>query len=353
VRVLYATAGSAYPVLFSGGAWRSAHELLIALVGRGVTCAAVAADPSADAAASVLHCGYPVTFHRQLFPVLDAALEEFRPDVVCTHLQGAIEVVRRAARFGARPAWFIRNGDCTDHPQAQLDEARASNSLFLASCPSLARHLEAEHGIPTVPLYSAVDVARYRVPLDPAGAITMVNPTEQKGLLTLIGLVLRLPHRPFLLVEGWKGDRDWQQIERTLGRLPNVRLSPAVEDMREIYRQTRLLIVPSRWKEGFGRVTAEAHASGIPVIASKIGGLADLAAGTVLIDDFLDPDPWVEAIEGLYQDQALYQRLSRAALAYTDVAPYRAEQVAARLLRVIAAAGSRRPAGHALTPPPV
>jgi glycosyltransferase involved in cell wall biosynthesis len=338
VRILYATAGSAFPLLFSGGAWRSAHELLLALGRRGATCAAAAADPSAAGAPSVFDCGYPVVFHRELFPALDAALDDFRPDVVCTHLQGAIEVVRRAARFGARPAWFIRNGECADHPQSQLDEARALNTRFFASCPFLARHLEREHGTPAVSLYSPVDVGRYRVPLDPSGAITMINPSAQKGLLTVLGLVLRLPHLPFLLVEGWQGDRDWGPIERTLGRLPNVRLSRAVQDMRAIYGQTRLLIVPSRWKEGFGRVVAEAHASGIPVIASRIGGLGDLTAGTVLVDDFQETDAWIEAIERVWQDPALYRQLSQQALDYTESAPYRADEVAARFLRSWSAA---------------
>jgi glycosyltransferase involved in cell wall biosynthesis len=345
MRVLYASARSAFPLLFSGGAWRSAHELLLALTRQGVTCGAAAADPDAVASGAerTFDCGYPVTVYDDLFRSLDDVLAAFRPDVVCSHLDRAIEVLRRAARAGARPAWFIRNAECVDHPQPHLDEAHELGARLYASSPFLARHIEESHRIPAVCLFSAVDVDRYRVPLDPGGAITMVNPAPVKGLLTLIGLVLRLPHRPFLVVEGWRGDGvAWPEIERLFGPLPNVRLVRAVRDMREVYRQTRVLIVPSRWQEGFGRVAAEAHASGIPVIASRVGGLADFTAGTLLVDDFTDPDPWADAVERLCADETLFLRLSAEARRHSQTAPYRAEQVAARFLSDLAEGPSTR-----------
>jgi glycosyltransferase involved in cell wall biosynthesis len=339
VRLLYATAGSAYPLLFSGGAWRSAHELLLALTREGVTCVAVAADPAAVARGGHrrFDCGYPVTVYHDLFDHLDEVLATVRPEVVGSHLDRAIEVLRGGARHGARPAWFIRNPECIDHPQAHLDEARALGARLFASSPFLARHMEEAHRFPTVPLFSAVDVDRYRVPLDENGWITMVNPAPDKGLLTLIGLVLRLPRRSFLVVEGWAGDGTaWSEIQRVLGPLPNVRLQRAVTDMREVYRQTRLLLVPSRWEEGFGRVVAEAHASGIPVIASRVGVLADLTAGALLVDDFTEADAWAEAVERVCGDRTLYRRLSGEALERSATAEYRAERVAARFLASLA-----------------
>ncbi|CAM3342278.1 glycosyltransferase family 4 protein [Paracoccus nototheniae] len=43
----------------------------------------------------------------------------------------------------------------------------------------------------------------------------------------------------------------------------------------DLYRQADLLLVPSRW-EGFGLVAAEAMQAGLPVFASRVGGLQDI-----------------------------------------------------------------------------
>jgi glycosyltransferase involved in cell wall biosynthesis len=300
-----------------------------------VACAAAGADPDAtgDRARLDLDCGYPVTVWRELLAGFDGLLSEFRPDIVCTHLAGAIEVIRRARRFGARPAWFFRNPECADHPPAQLEEARALGCRFFASSRFLAEHMETSHQIRATILFPPVEVDRYRVPLNQHGCITMVNPVVEKGLMILVGLLLQLPEHPFLVVEGWpRSPGQWQDLQRVLGRFPNVRLLRAVPDMREVYRQTRILLVPSLWREGFGRVAAEAQASGIPAIASRVGHLAELTAGTLLVDDFTSAEAWADAIRHLWSDRLLYQELSAQARAHARTAEYRAERVARRFL---------------------
>ena len=67
----------------------------------------------------------------------------------------------------------------------------------------------------------------------------------------------------------------------------NITWHRRVLDMRPIYKQTRLLLVPSQWKEAWGRVVVEAQFSGIPEIASDVGGLAQNVsdAGRLLAAD--------------------------------------------------------------------
>jgi glycosyltransferase involved in cell wall biosynthesis len=48
------------------------------------------------------------------------------------------------------------------------------------------------------------------------------------------------------------------------------------EEVEAFYRGARMVVVPSVWFETFGLVAAEAMALGIPVIASRIGALAEL-----------------------------------------------------------------------------
>lgn len=47
-------------------------------------------------------------------------------------------------------------------------------------------------------------------------------------------------------------------------------------EIRELMRRAYVLVVPSRWYEGFPMVVLEAFAAGLPVITSAIGGLPEL-----------------------------------------------------------------------------
>ena len=48
------------------------------------------------------------------------------------------------------------------------------------------------------------------------------------------------------------------------------------EQISDFYRGARFLVVPSVWHETFGLVAVEAMSHGVPVIASKIGGLQEI-----------------------------------------------------------------------------
>lgn len=68
------------------------------------------------------------------------------------------------------------------------------------------------------------------------------------------------------------------ELRRRAGSLPGVEFTgqlPREEGLR-ILSDARALIVPSRWYEVFPRIVAEAYALGIPVVASRIGSLAEI-----------------------------------------------------------------------------
>jgi len=150
---------------------------------------------------------------------------------------------------------------------------------------------------------------------DPDGLVTMVNPHPVKGLDTLTEVARRLPSIKFLLQESWKlSDAALTTLQTQLAALPNVRFARRTPDMRSVYRQTRLLIAPSRWEEGFGMVALEAQSCGIPVIASRRGGLPEAVGdGGLLIDDYLDADAWVQAIKDVLGDGTRYCDLAQRA----------------------------------------
>jgi glycosyltransferase involved in cell wall biosynthesis len=75
--------------------------------------------------------------------------------------------------------------------------------------------------------------------------------------------------------------------------------------MPDIIRHARALLLPSIWYEAQPRIILEAYASGVPVLASDIGGLPELVADGVtgFIVPLQDPRAWTSAIGRLLDDE--------------------------------------------------
>ena len=71
---------------------------------------------------------------------------------------------------------------------------------------------------------------------------------------------------------------DFRPMERELKQHPHLILRGTLnrDEMGAFYRGARFLVVPSTWNEPFGLVATEAMSHGLPVIASRIGGLAEI-----------------------------------------------------------------------------
>jgi glycosyltransferase involved in cell wall biosynthesis len=90
--------------------------------------------------------------------------------------------------------------------------------------------------------------------------------------------------------------------------------SPADSELLNLYRNHDVFLFPSRIKEGFGLVNAEAMACGLPVIGRVFSGPADLIiegqTGCPIPDD---PAAMASHLVSLYQNPALLETLSRGA----------------------------------------
>ncbi|MBP7929200.1 MAG: glycosyltransferase [Acidimicrobiia bacterium] len=105
-------------------------------------------------------------------------------------------------------------------------------------------------------------------------------------------------------------------LARQLGVLDQIDWRPpqAHEDLGVFYRAADLCLVPS-YSESFGLVALEAGASGIPVVASAVGGLkriiVDRISGRLL--PTRDPREWGRVIRSLFEDPAARTTLADAA----------------------------------------
>lgn len=153
----------------------------------------------------------------------------------------------------------------------------------------------------------------------PGDKVTLVNLSDWKGGPLLWWLAERMPETQFLGVVGAYGEQGLPaELTRFRGRptraLPNLTLHPPVDDMRDIYSQTRLLLMPSLI-ESFGRVALEAACSGIPTVANPTPGLVEALGDAATWCEWDDPACWQRTIRRLTTNPIDYHDASVAALA--------------------------------------
>ena len=180
--------------------------------------------------------------------------------------------------------------------------------------------------------------------------VSMVNPCAVKGICIFLALAERFAGVEFAAVPTWGTTAADLAALRSLA---NVTVLPPVDDIDDLLRQTRVMLVPSLWAEARSRVILEAMSRGVPVIASNVGGLAEAMLGVdcllpvspvvryrPMVDELMVPvaeippqdvRPWAAVLERLLTGRAHYEQLSaesrRAALAYArqlDAAPFEA-----------------------------
>lgn len=119
-------------------------------------------------------------------------------------------------------------------------------------------------------------------------------PWYDKGAETFYHLASRFPSFEFLAVEGAHGIQD-------LRELPNVTIWPQQADIRNVYKQSRAVLMPSRKVESFGRISVEAAASGIPSLVSDLPGPVEAGTAYEYVDQD-DQTAWVWALDRLLRN---------------------------------------------------
>jgi glycosyltransferase involved in cell wall biosynthesis len=140
-------------------------------------------------------------------------------------------------------------------------------------------------------------------PIPTVGCIARLSP--EKGVDLLVKAAALLPHIHFLIAG------DGPERRTLMQQAPeNVNFIGRIEDTRQVYGKADLIAIPSR-QEGQGLVALEAMASGVPLVASRVGGLAEMLADkeTALLTAPEDPEGLAKAIEALINDKPLREKL--------------------------------------------
>jgi glycosyltransferase involved in cell wall biosynthesis len=167
-------------------------------------------------------------------------------------------------------------------------------------------------------------------PPEPANRIAFVGRlVTEKGLWPLLDATAGLGDHLVLDVAG-EGP-----LSEELHKATADRRSPAVnllgylrpEEVADVLRRSAVAVVPSLWQEPLGLVVMEAMACGVPVVATRVGGIPEVVrhGENGLLVEPGDVDGLAGALRSVLGDGVLRERLRRGCLAtpiptYEDLA---------------------------------
>lgn len=213
-------------------------------------------------------------------------------DVIITHLAHTGEALELAKK-SKKPLIHLVHNDYQLSQWNVVDQSTAvlavANSEWVResvpnSIPSIVVHP------PTLPKTYEVETSRE--------VITMINldPVYKRGHM-FWQLAERFPNKQFVGVKGGWGHSAVHDKE-----LSNVTIIENSPNIQEVYKKTRILIMPSLY-ESWGRVATEAACSGIPVIASPTPGLLESLSYSGVFAECDNVDEWAKAIEFLDNEE--------------------------------------------------
>ena len=203
----------------------------------------------------------------------------------------------------------------------------------IAVSEAMARHLVERFGVTPEQLRlipRGVNLAQYPfrdLTRDPPrstwtiGVVGRLTPIKgHPALFKAMAAVVKLIPKVLLLVVGdappEKGayETELRRLVSQLGLEKVVSFVGRRHDIPQLLATMDLLVMPSTYQEGFGRVLIEAGACGVPVIASRVGGVTDVVQDgqTGLLVPPSDPAPLSQAIVRLLKDRPLAARLAAA-----------------------------------------
>ena len=327
MRVLFVSSLPYLPQGF-GGTEASTHSLAMALKKRGCQVGVLAGLRAGDwlwfrnRVASKLRgvdlytmdkfCGYPVFRGWGETSGIPAVIDKFKPDIILLQICPLRIYSDFFISLGLPVIIFTRfanvlGGDLIEQPSLR----------YIANSGFMANWLRRGFGISAEIMPPLVFPERYRVHSS-RERVLFVNPVAEKGVEISLRLAEERPDIPFDFVEGWIWSSELRHSER-VRRAKNISWHKSRLDVRKFYGRAKLLLMPSQWEEAWGRVATEAQLSGIPVLASRIGGLPEsVGPGGILVEPNAPLDDWLAALSRMWDDKQEYETLAQEALKYSQ-----------------------------------
>lgn len=282
---------------------------------------------------------YTIKGEFQVFPFIKKMNDEFGPDITIVSEDNTSLLLETVLETGARTIYLAHSQATLPYGPEAFQEDTSKIELYkkldgiIAVSDYVKRYIADYAGVDSEVIYFPSYgpgpfpyLGDFNSPY-----FTVINPSAIKGFSIFIGLARRMPHLQFAAVPTWATAPE--EIEE-MKSLPNVTLLKPVENINDIYKQTKVFLMPSLWGESFGQVVVEAMLRGIPVVSSFVGGIPEakqfvdyilpvnpikeyikeeVLGGKVPIPVIPEQnfEPWIEVLNRLNTDQEHFEELSK------------------------------------------
>ena len=161
-----------------------------------------------------------------------------------------------------------------------------------------------------------VEALRRQFPADTPILLVVGRLSQEKGqadFLTALDILRRKTSLPFhaVLVGDGPEQTKLEALRAKLRLESLVTMAGLQHDMRPYYAIATMVVMPSH-SEGSPNVLLEAMAAGVPVVATRVGGVPEIATDreTALLTDPRNPESLATAIAQMLEDAALRSRLA-------------------------------------------
>ena len=311
---------SDYPHLpdIRGGLQTTTHDLCLAMQLAGaqaaVLCGLDKSNPTAwsQPMRGDESLGYLCMRAASPVQALPLAVAAWAPDIIMVQSGASLTtMVLASLRTGRPTAVYLHN---VEPHQLGGNLMPDPSLLYLSNSEFTAQRWLALYGIHSAVIPPVVQADHYLLSGQSTGQhILFVNPVPIKGIEIVLALAAQCPDLPFMVVESWNLEPHWRTYCRERAQaLRNVQWCSPTDDMREVYAQTRVLLMPSVWEESFGRTVVEAQINGIPALASDRGALPQVVGQGGLILALEEPvQVWEAALRQILAQHEDYSADAR------------------------------------------
>ncbi len=147
--------------------------------------------------------------------------------------------------------------------------------------------------------------------------VAQINIHKLKGGLIFHHLIKNLPDIPFIGVQSEHHSEELdKQIRNSVNehKLPVKILTFTLDIKNDVYKNSKILLVPSLVDETFCRTVNEALANGIVIVTTGKGNILDLVGEAAIIVNEDNLDEWVSIVKQLHSNVTLWTEYSQRSL---------------------------------------
>lgn len=281
-------------------------------------------------------------------------IREHDVDVIHAHTRVTQVLAWTAGRLSHKP--YVATCHGFFKPRFFRRMIRCWGDRTIAISPAVQRHLVDDFAISPSTIdqvTTGIELDKYRIPTEELrlsaqrrwglyvdekviGIIARLSDVKgQDILLRAMPRVVRdFPNVKLALIGEGKMETELKQLSDTLRLQKNVLFFPIVNQTVEWLAALDIFVMPSR-KEGLGLSVMEAQAMGLPVVASRTGGLESLVEDGVtgFLVDPENPEALAEALLRLLKNPALSRSIGSAARRKAEQ-EYGAEKMVEKIIKV-------------------